>query len=304
MIQIKHLTKKFGDFVAVDDISCEIRKGETFALLGPNGSGKSTTLKCLVGLTVATKGEISFEGLDIRKRPREARKLMSYLPQRMNFPDGLSACEVLTFYAKLRKLSSNRVDELLSGRRFDFNGFANKPVGEFSGGMIQRLGLAVACLPDAPILVLDEPTLGLDPDGAIHFRDFLLSLKQEGKTIIFSSHTLGDIEQLADRVAILVSGKLVALESIEALREGLMRHCKMRVMLKNPEQEWAEVACRAGASEAAYQGDCLLVNSNAEDRFGVLQAIEQAGGKIARFSTQELSLEDIYLKYVREEGRL
>ncbi len=130
--------------------------------------------------------------------------LFSYLPQRVAFPDNLTAREVLNFYAHLRQLAPTRVNEILSSERFHFNGFASKAISEFSGGMIQRLGLAVACLPDAPILLLDEPTVSLDPAGAIHFRAFLQTLKQAGKTIVFTSHMLADVEQLADRVAILV----------------------------------------------------------------------------------------------------
>jgi ABC-2 type transport system ATP-binding protein len=168
--------------------------------------------------------------------------------------------------------------------------------------MVQRLGLAVACLPDAPILVLDEPTVSLDPEGAVRFREFLAGLKREGKTIVFSSHMLADVEQLADRVAILVGGKLVALESVDALREGLMRSCQMRVILHNPHSRWAETARRAGAHEVTVQGDSLLITSRPEDRLEILRAIESAGGEIARFATEELSLEDIYLRYIHEEN--
>jgi ABC-2 type transport system ATP-binding protein len=167
--------------------------------------------------------------------------------------------------------------------------------------MVQRLGLAVACLPDAPILLLDEPTVSLDPEGAIRFREFLAGLKAEGKTIVFSSHVLADVERLADRVAIMVGGKLVAVESIAALREELMRSCRMRIVLGNPNPQWTAAAREAGAGEALLEGDALLVTSRAEDRMKVLLAIEAAGGHIARFATEELSLEDIYLNYIHEK---
>jgi Cu-processing system ATP-binding protein len=220
MIRVERLIKTFGEHTAVDDISFELERGETFALLGPNGSGKTTTLKCLAGLINPSSGTILIDGFDVWKNPQQARSRMSYLPQRVSFPDNLTAREVLEFYRRLRKLPPRRVDETLSGARFDFNGFADKAVGKFSGGMVQRLGLAVACLPDAPILLLDEPTVSLDLEGAIRFREFLLSLKREGKTIVFTSHTLADVERLADRVAILVDGRLVALESVESLKRA------------------------------------------------------------------------------------
>jgi len=220
MIRVEHLIKTFGEHTAVDDVSFEIERGETFALLGPNGSGKTTALKCIAGLAKPSSGKILINGFDVWKNPQQARSRMSYLPQRVSFPDNLTAREVLEFYRRLRKLPARRVDETLSGARFDFNGFTDKAVGKFSGGMVQRLGLAVACLPEAPILLLDEPTVSLDLEGAIRFREFLLSLKREGKTIVFTSHTLADVERLADRVAILVDGRLVALESVESLKRA------------------------------------------------------------------------------------
>ncbi len=302
MIEVKHLTKSFGKFTAVNDVSFEIKRGETFALLGPNGSGKTTTLKCLVGLSAPTSGEIRINGLDLQRDAREARRQLSFLPQRLSFHENLTAREVMKFYCELRKLPAKRIEDVLHNSHFDFNGFHHKPVGELSGGMVQRLGLAIACLPDAPILLLDEPTVSLDPEGAIRFREFLATLKSEGKTIVFSSHVLADVERLADRVAILVGGKLVAIESIEALREELMRSCRMRIIMANPDERWIEAAREAGASEALMEGGAMLVTSRAEDRMKLLRAIETAGGRVARFATEELSLEDIYLNYIHAEN--
>jgi len=218
MIKVHGLTKTFGAFTAIDDVSFDVREGETFALLGPNGSGKSTILKCIAGLIKPTAGEIAIGGVDSLKRPQEARKALSFLPQRVGFHDCLTAHEVLRFYCRLRKLPASRIEDVLHGSEFNFNGFSEKRVSELSGGMKQKLGLAVACLADAPILLLDEPTVSLDPAGAIAFRKFLTTLKENGKTIVFTSHVLADVEMLADRVAVLVDGKLTALVTIEELR--------------------------------------------------------------------------------------
>lgn len=301
-VQVKSLTKKFSDFVAVNDVSFEIERGETFALLGPNGSGKTTTLKCLVGLTLPTSGKILIDGFDVSRSAREAKRLMSFLPQRVGFSDQLTGREVLEFYCRLRRIPSQRIDETLNTPDFHFNGFFDKSVSQFSGGMTQRLGLAVACLPDAPILVLDEPTVSLDPNGAIEFREFLAALKRKGKTIVFSSHMLADVEQLADRVGIMVQGRLVALQSIAALRQELMFSSRMRITLAQVDSAAIEAAQRVGATGVEREGQSLLITARPQDRLEILRAVELAGGKIESFGTEELSLEDIYLKYVSGEA--
>jgi len=299
-IEVRNLTKKFRQFTAVSDVSFGIERGETFALLGPNGSGKTTTLKCMVGLTLPTSGKISIEGFDVLRSGREAKRLMSFLPQRVDFSDQLTGREVMEFYCRLRRIPTQRIDQTLNTPNFHFNGFFDRSVGQFSGGMIQRLGLAVACLPDAPVLVLDEPTVSLDPGGAIQFREFLTSLKREGKTIVFSSHMLADVEQLADRVAILVGGKLVALQSITALKAELISSSRMRVMVANADERLLEVVRACPAENAALEGNSFVITCDAQDRLEILRAIEMAGGRVETFITEEPSLEDIYMRYVGE----
>lgn len=216
MIRVERLTKRYGKFTAVVDVSITVKRGEVYALLGPNGSGKTTTLKTVVGLTIPSLGRVFINGLDTQEHPRVTRQFLSYLPQRVVFPENQTAREILTFYCRVRRLPLERADDALEKARF--NGFSDKPVGDFSGGMIQRLGLAVLSLADAPILVLDEPTANLDPQGVKRFREFILGQKEMGKTIIFSTHLLAEAEQLADRVGIFVGGRLVADESVENLQ--------------------------------------------------------------------------------------
>ncbi len=218
MIRVEHLVKSYGTFTAVNDISFHVNHGEVFAMLGPNGSGKTSTMKCIVGLNVPTAGSIHIDGLESQHFPIETRSRISYLPQRVVFPENLTAREVIRFYSRMRRLPQHLADDMLL--RAQFNGFSDKPVGEFSGGMIQRLGLAVISLPDAPVLLLDEPTANLDPQGVKRFREFILEQKQKGKTIIFSTHLLAEAEQLADQVGIFVGGRLVACESVDELRSA------------------------------------------------------------------------------------
>ncbi|MBM2840642.1 MAG: transporter related [Bacteroidetes bacterium] len=216
MIQVEHLTKCYGKFTAVADVSLAVQQGQVYALLGPNGSGKTTTLKTIVGLTIPSQGKILINGLNTKEHSKVTLQLLSYLPQRVVFPENQTAREILMFYCRIRKLPLERANDALGKARF--NGFSDKLVGEFSGGMIQRLGLAVLSLADSPILVLDEPTANLDPQGVKRFREFILGQKEMGKTIIFSTHLLAEAEQLADRVGIFVGGRLVADESVENLQ--------------------------------------------------------------------------------------
>lgn len=301
MIQIRNLTKQYGDLKAVNEVSFDVHEGETFALLGPNGSGKSTTLKCLAGLVIPDSGEIEIGGFNLHSENRKAKNLFTYLPQRVAFPDNLTAREIMQFFCKLRHISENRIGSLLNNRYFDFNGFSDKPVSQFSSGMNQRLGLAVACLPDVPIMILDEPTISLDPEGAIHFRSFLADLKKRGKTILFSSHMLADVEQLADHVGVMVGGKLLAVESVNSLRDSVTQACRMRIHLRRIKQQFVTLAKEAGASEAAIDGDSLFVTSAPESRLEILSRIIVGGGQIISFATEDLSLEDIFVRYLHEK---
>ncbi len=300
MIEIRHLTKRFGNLCAVDDISLEIREGEIFAILGPNGSGKTTTLKCVAGLASLSSGEIRIKGQDVSRSPVDTKRQFSYLPQRLAFPELLTAQELLEFHCKLRKLPLQRAKTVLADSRF--NGFGARPVREFSGGMMQRLGIALLALADSPVLLLDEPTTGLDPQASADLHEFLVSGRDRGKTVLLTSHILAEVEALADRVAILVQGRLVTVQSVASFRRQLMTASSLRIDLLNPSQDFISVAYTAGAHTAEFAGGCLHVSANTEDRVTILRALEDAGALIERFSTEEASLEDIYMRYVYESA--
>jgi len=299
MIEVGGLEKRFGGVTALHGVSFDVQPGETFALLGPNGSGKTTTLKCLAGLVIPSAGQIRINGIDLAGNPVAARAAISYLPQRVAFPEQVTAREVLDFYRRLRNLPVGRVEAALE--RCALGDAADRVVSEFSGGMMQRLGVAVAVMADASILLLDEPTANLDPEGAADFRTFLASLQELGKTIVFSSHVLSDVDLLAGRVAILVGGRLRAVETIGALRNDLNAQSLLHVRLRNTNKRFCGVAAAAGGSAVRCSTDGLTISALPADRYRILCALAEAGADIHSFSTVEPSLEDIYLRYIHED---
>ncbi len=215
MISYRGFAKEFGAVRAVDGIDLDVAPGETLALIGPNGSGKTTTLKALVGLVRPTAGRITVEGFDATADGCKARARLGYLPQRLSFPEGATAREVMRYFARLRHLDAGNEVALLG--RVGLAASAGRVVDGFSGGMRQRLGLALALLGDPSALVLDEPSAALDPSGALLVRDILSDIRRDGTTILISSHDLGEVAALADRIAIFVAGKVVAAGSLADL---------------------------------------------------------------------------------------
>jgi len=223
IIRTDGLTKVFKDFwlrtkvTALSDLNLSVNSGEIYGLLGPNGSGKSTTLKLLLGLLHPTKGNISI----MDKSPRHilTRQCIGYLPEESQLYQHLTAIETLNFYGKLFGLKKNqlhkRTDQLIE--MVGLSAAATRPVGEYSKGMTRRIGLAQALINDPDLLILDEPTAGLDPVGCRQTKDLLLSLAARGKTVIISSHLLADMEEVSDRIMLLHNGQTLAEGSINEL---------------------------------------------------------------------------------------
>jgi Cu-processing system ATP-binding protein len=214
MIRYEGFAKSYGRVVAVAGLDLELRAGETLGLIGPNGSGKSTTLKAAVGLVRPTRGRVLVDGLDAARGP-EARARLGYLPQRLSFPEGVTAREAMRFYARLRGTGPEEVESLLE--RVGLADAAARMTDGFSGGMRQRLGLAIALLGRPRALVLDEPSAALDPTGSLLVRDLIGEIGAEGRTVLLSSHDLGEIEALADRIAIFTSGTMIAVGTLAEL---------------------------------------------------------------------------------------
>jgi nitrous oxidase accessory protein len=206
LLNVDNLTKRFGRFVAVDDVSWQMRRGEAIALWGRNGAGKTTALKCILGLH-RCEGRIAIAGKDATRDGKSARAAIGYVPQELALPADMGTIEALAFYARLKKVPAERVHEVLGD--VEMLPHAKKKIGELSGGLKQRVALAVALLSDPPLLVLDEMTSNLDAAARAEFLALLVRQKKLGKTILFTSHRPGEIAALADRVLVLEQGRLV-----------------------------------------------------------------------------------------------
>lgn len=215
MIEYRNFCKRFRDIVAVRELDLHVRQGETLALIGPNGSGKTTTLKAAVGLVRPTSGNILIDGIDVAIDGRGARNRIGYLPQKLFFAPNFTARELLAMHAQLRGADINSIARSLE--RVGLQDDADRAVGEFSGGMSQRLGIAIALLGAPRTLIMDEPTAALDPTGAMSVREIISRIAADGTTVLLSSHDLAEVEALASRVAVFVNGHLAALGNISDL---------------------------------------------------------------------------------------
>ena len=301
MIRVQHLTKRYGAVVAVDDLSFEVERDETFALIGPNGAGKTTTLKMLLGLARPDQGRIAIGPEGLAPTEARARRRVGYVPQRVTFPPARTVAEVLGFFAELRGLSRESVARVLE--RVRLTAFAARRARELSGGYLQRLSLGQALLGDPDLLVLDEPTASLDPEAAWEFRTLVETLQHEGKTIVLCSHLLSEVERVADRVLILVDGQRAALERLDDLRARQVDASSLALEVEGPASRAAAVLARAGlAPRVVGERDLSLENLDGH----ALQALETLRRErigVRSFEIQRPTLEEIFLRVVRGEGR-
>ncbi len=220
VIEVEELSRNFGQLVAVDKVSFQVGEGEIFGFLGPNGAGKTTTLLMLLGLTQPTEGSALVCGLNPVRKAREVKKIVGYLPENVGFYGDLDAEQSLEYIADLNDMiraeAKDKIREVLEVVGLAES--ARKKVGAYSRGMKQRLGIAEVLIKDPKVLFLDEPTLGLDPDGAIKLIDLVQSLNRDRKiTVLLSSHNLYQVQKISQRVGIMIAGKMVAQGSIEDL---------------------------------------------------------------------------------------
>lgn len=291
MIRYTAFTKEFDGRRAVDGLTLEVGRGTVVALLGPNGSGKTTTLKAAAGLVRPTSGTVLLGPEGLPAMNPAARRKCSFMPQRVAFPESLTGRDVVEFYSRLRRAGHGAAERALQVAALD--GSAARRIGTYSGGMLQRLGLAVAMIPDADILLLDEPTAALDPDGLQALYRVIDERRVAGVAAFFSSHQLGDAERLADRIAVLVSGRLVATMTQRELASRLADRGVMRVRLGRPVANLLE-RLRAVSPRATVDAEQLVLPGAAASRPAALEAIRGMGAEITELTAEEGRLDELY----------
>lgn len=311
IIDVENLTKMFGKFTAVDDISFSVKKGEIFGLLGPNGAGKSTTLRMLSTLAKPTSGTALIGGYDINKKDTEVRKLIGIVSEKMIMYNRLTAKENLWFFGSLFDIPKDelnkRIDELLE--LVQLTKWKNSQVGTFSTGMRQRMNVIRALLNLPQVLFLDEPTLGLDPQSSVEIREFIRKLnKENGTTVVLTTHMMVDADLLCDRIAIVDHGKIVALDTSPNLKKTITG-ADTAIIKLNISNLSADLTAKIQALECAESVTQesptelkVLVHGN-EAFDNIIDAIRKNGGKISSMENLQPTLEDVFLHITGHQVR-
>lgn len=306
MIEARDLTRRFGDFVAVERMSLRVPDGTILALLGPNGAGKTTTVRMLAGLIAPSGGEATVAGHDVRRDPAAVRARVGLVTDAPGLYEQMTVPAYLDFFGSIYGMSAEdrhrRIAELLTF--FDLEGHRRERMAGFSKGMKQKVALARALLHEPAALFLDEPTSGLDPLAARAVRDLIVSLKHEHRSIILCTHDLDEAERLSDRVAILRQGRIVANDAPAALRAGASPHTAVRIELAAPSPEAARLlADIAGVGtpaevpgEGAPEHPALTYSTSdpAMTNPRVIARLVAAGARVISVTCETRTLEDVY----------
>jgi len=303
------LVKRFGDVVAVDQLSFSVKTGMVFGFLGPNGHGKTTTIKMLVGLIRPDGGTARVAGHDVLEEPMAVRRSIGYVAENQGFYKRMTAAETLDYVGMLLDMPTNE-RQRRSAELLELVGLADRRdsyVGTFSKGMKQRLAMAQALLSEPEVLLLDEPALGLDPMGAKEVRDLIIGLKKDRDVTIFmSSHILSEVEAVCDEVGIISHGRLLVQGSVENLRRTIGSDVRLEIVLAQPDGEVVAALQRMGCiQDVKVEGQRLMVYTTGEDevRPQIAETIVESGGQILSFGAKETSLEEVLLQVVGEENR-
>ncbi|MGQ8337860.1 ABC transporter ATP-binding protein [Sunxiuqinia sp. A32] len=312
IIQLTKLTKKYGDFTAVDGLNLTVQKGEIFGLLGPNGAGKSTTILMMLGLSEPTTGNVEVCGINSTTHPIKVKKKVGYLPEDVGFYDDRTGLENLVFTARLNGIAIEDALEKAEGllERVGLTNQKDKKTGKYSKGMRQRLGLADVLIKSPEVIILDEPTSGIDPKGIQEFLSLIAELRDEhGVSILFSSNNLHQVQQVCDRVGIFVEGKLLAEGNIDSLSEQLFtkgrylielgiaenrREPDNPVTVENLERIFEPVS---GIESVSKENELFRIECETDISSSIARKIMENGLELHYLNKKEYGLDAIYNRY-------
>jgi len=309
MIEIKNLSKKIGSTVILDKINLSIKGGEIMGFLGPNGAGKTTTMKIITSFWTPSSGSVEVGGIDVVKNPLEARRKIGYLPENVPLYDEMRVYEYLKFVAEVRGIPKDEIKDKMK-KAIDACGLqkvVKKPIEELSKGYKQRVGLAQAIIHEPDILILDEPTTGLDPNQILEIRELIKKIGKE-KTVIFSTHILSEVSATCDRTIIINNGKIIAEGRPEELIQRVGGEDIIYVKIKGPYEEVLRVlnnmtnvekAERVDQEDDRIFGYNIIPKAGFDLREELSMAVMRAGWSILEFSKKKISLEDAFHKLTK-----
>lgn len=317
MIEVRHLSKSYGSRPAVSDVSFDVARGEILGFLGPNGAGKSTTMRILAGCLAASSGTARVAGFDVFEDSLSARRALGYLPEQVPLYPEMRVEEYLRFAASLRQMDSAELEKRLGSvlGRCGLLERRDHLIGRLSRGYRQRVGLAQAILPNPPVIILDEPTVGLDPKQIIEVRELIRDLAGD-HTVLLSTHILPEVSMLCSRVVIIDHGRVVAEDTPSNLSRTVRGGERVQVEVEGPLPEIAarlrSLPAVVDVQEGAHSGTgagTLTVQVSAPDelsarlaRRAIAEAIVQGGWGLTELTTEKLSLEDVFVRLVTEEA--
>ena len=306
VVETKNLSKRYREKLAVNALSLTVEEGEVFGFLGPNGAGKTTTILMLLGLTEPTSGQVSVCGFNPMHESLEVKRRVGYLPENPGFYDDISARENLLYMARLNRIpeeeSRRRTAEVLEQVGLAEDG--RRLVREFSRGMKQRLGIAEVLVKKPKAIILDEPTLGIDPDGAIRILELIKDLNREHNlTVMLSSHQLQQVQNICSRVGIIVKGKLIVQGEMDTLGKAILKGRQWNFLLEvggNEDGLDRELQSIAGVDEVEKRAHGWFLRCTEDVRGPVVHLVARKGLALLQLRSEDPTLEEIYLKYFRE----
>jgi ABC-2 type transport system ATP-binding protein len=306
VVETNNLTKRYRDKLAVNALSLTIQEREIFGFLGPNGAGKTTTILMLLGLTEPTSGRVSVCGFDPTHEPIEVKRRVGYLPENPGFYEDISARENLLYMARLNRMPESdarrKTAEVLEQVGLAEDG--RRLVREFSRGMKQRLGIAEVLVKNPTTIILDEPTLGIDPDGAIHILELITALNREhGLTVMLSSHQLQQVQQICNRVGIIVKGRLIVQGQMDELSRAILKERQWNFLVEvGGAVDGLENDLRTiqGIDEIEKRSHGLFLRCTRDVRPEVVSLLARKNVPLLQLRSEDPTLEEIYLKYFRE----